>query len=436
LSAAAARSHFATVAAGQEPQEGLWPAASRVRHADGHWIAAFASNADRGRRRFLVRVRWQIRNAAGRPLPALTLAPFMGNKVTRSADASAKKGPTTGAGSRGPESPGLAEGKDEFELVDGDFRRNMPLARRRDELDMPPSDMFRFIKKPSLALSGEFDLNVPPNHSAKIVQVIRAAGNHGCTCAQIPKADHSFQISAADAGQRVKERYTFASFKREYSSEVYEEMANWLDSTLGYSASVRLPGKVAAEPLPARAVEAPERDAKTANSPARLHLAPGIQIVEDITDKSQTTSVSTLEGAIGPLLLGEGCQAHFIDMPIGMYCEEHPHSSESIIYTVRGSWVLCSKGRRQVMKAGTLFHFAPNTPTGYETPFKDGALILIFKGQRLTKKEDEFIAYLQGLANRLEREHQAGVPYRLSDLPKDHPAIKFAQEMQAKVDNP
>jgi hypothetical protein len=35
--------------------------------------------------------------------------------------------------------------------------------------------------------------------------------------------------------------------------------------------------------------------------------------------------VQTLEGRIGPLLLGEGCQCHFIEMKPGMYCEEHPH---------------------------------------------------------------------------------------------------------------
>lgn len=118
-------------------------------------------------------------------------------------------------------------------------------------------------------------------------------------------------------------------------------------------------------------------------------------------------------------------------MTAGMYCEEHPHSSESLIYTVRGKWVLCSKGRRLLMKPGTLFHFAPNTPTGYEVPFSEDAFILIFKGERLTKKEEDFINYLKGMAGRLEREHQAGVPYLLSDLPADHPAILFAKEVNA-----
>jgi hypothetical protein len=119
-------------------------------------------------------------------------------------------------------------------------------------------------------------------------------------------------------------------------------------------------------------------------------------------------------------------------MPAGIYCEEHPHSNESIIYTVRGKWVLCSRGRRHVMKPGTLFHFAPNTPTGYEVPFADDALILIFKGQRLTNKEEDFVNYLKGLAQRLKQEHDAGVPYLLKDLPPDHPAILFSREIAAR----
>ncbi len=163
-------------------------------------------------------------------------------------------------------------------------------------------------------------------------------------------------------------------------------------------------------------------------------MAPGIQIVEDITDKGKTAGVDTLEGRIGPLLLAQDGQAHFIDMPAGIYCEEHPHSTESIIYTVRGTWVLCSGGRRQVMKPGTLFHFAVNTPSGYEVPFPEDAYILIFKTKRTTQKEEEFVTYLKGLSDRLRKEQTAGVPYLLKDLPADHPAIRFGKEVNPAFD--
>jgi pimeloyl-ACP methyl ester carboxylesterase/quercetin dioxygenase-like cupin family protein len=322
-----------------------------------------------------------------------------------------------------------ARGEDTFEISDGDFKQTVGLARRKEELEMPPDEMFRFIKSPVLALSGEHDLNVPPDHAARIVSVLRKAGNHSCTCVLISGCDHSFQVSPNDEQLRLRERYNFGSFKRDYSPQLYREVAAWLDDTLGYAPSSKLPSSVETGELPVRAVEKSERDTKAEFTPARLHLAPGIQIVENVTDKQQTTGVATLEGEIGPLLLGNGCQAHFIDMPAGMYCEEHPHSNESIIYTVRGQWVLCSQGRRHVMKPGTLFHFAANTPTGYEVPFSEDAFILIFKGQRLTKKDEEFITYLKGLAKRLEREHETGVPYLLSDLSEDHPAIQYAKQV-------
>jgi quercetin dioxygenase-like cupin family protein len=139
--------------------------------------------------------------------------------------------------------------------------------------------------------------------------------------------------------------------------------------------------------------------------------------------------VETLEGRIGPLLLAERCQAHSIDMPAGMYLKDHPHSTESIIYTVRGRWVLASQGRRHLMKLGSLFRFGANTPTGYEVPFAEDAYILIFKGERSTRVESEFIDYLKGMAARLKKENAEGTPFTLRELPADHPARKFAREV-------
>jgi quercetin dioxygenase-like cupin family protein len=174
----------------------------------------------------------------------------------------------------------------------------------------------------------------------------------------------------------------------------------------------------------------PERDPKTEATPARLQLAPGIEVIEDITESRQTAGVETLEGRIGPLLLGEGCQAHFIEMPAGLYTEEHPHGSESITYTVSGRWVLCSQGRRQVMKPGSLFHFGAHISTGYEVPFNEPAYLLIFKGERSTAEEKEFIAYLQGMARRLEGQRQKGQEvFLLKDLAEDHPARVFARAL-------
>ena len=327
------------------------------------------------------------------------------------------------------------KGEKEFELVDGDYRRTVPLQRRQEELKFPPDEMFKYIQSPTLALSGERDLNVPPDHSARIVAQLRRAGNHDCTCVVIPGADHSFQTTPDDAELRFRERHSFDSFKRNYDPRLYKEIADWLTRALPKSAgSKAATARSIPAPFAGRGVSNSLKEPKTDNTPERIYLAPGIQLIENVADKTKTAGVDTLEGRIGPLLLAQDGQAHFIDMPAGMYCEEHPHSTESIIYTVRGTWVLCSGGRRQVMKPGSLFHFAVNTPTGYEVPFPEDAFILIFKTKRTTAKEDEFITYLKGLADRLKKEHQAGVPYLLKDLPADHAAMRFAKQANPKFD--
>jgi pimeloyl-ACP methyl ester carboxylesterase/quercetin dioxygenase-like cupin family protein len=327
-------------------------------------------------------------------------------------------------------------GDKQFEVVDGDYRKTVDLRRRQEELKMPPDEMFQHIQAPALAISGDKDMNVPPSHAALAVSVMRKAGNHATTCLVLRGVDHSFQKVPDDEELRFRERYNFQSFRRDYDPKLNQEVVAWLDQTLAKkpTAGSGAKRKEIPEPFAKRGVDRIEKDPKTDNRPARTYLAPGIQIVEDITDKKQTADVGTLEGRIGPLLLGQDSQAHFIDMPAGMYCEEHPHSAESIIYTVRGKWVLCSGGRRQVMKPGSLFHFAANTPTGYEVPFDEDAYILIFKGRRITEKEQDFINYLKGFSERLKREQQAGIPYLLKDLPKDHPAIRFSKEVNPSFD--
>lgn len=336
-----------------------------------------------------------------------------------------------------------AAGRDVFELVDGDFRMTVGLKRRREELDSPPDEMFRCIKAPALALAGGNDLNVPPDHAFRIAAIIRRAGNANATARILPELDHSFQQTPADFDARMRERHTFESFRRPYGPALDRELLAWLRVVA--PTPVAAPAPIAAATGAAGAPDAsatrtattrpyPYTAAVTEYTPERLSLAPGITIIDDITDPERTAGVPTLEGRIGPLLLAEGCQAHFLDMPAGMYVGEHPHSSESLIYTVRGQWVLCSGGRRRLMKPGSLFHFARNAPTGYEIPFRENAYILVFKGDRTTKIEEEFIDYLRGMAANLERRHGAGEPFLLTDLAPDHPARAFARKVNPKFD--
>jgi pimeloyl-ACP methyl ester carboxylesterase len=324
-----------------------------------------------------------------------------------------------------------AEGKEQFEIVDGPFRMTLGLARRREELKWPPDETFRHITAPALALAGKEDKNVPPEHAWRIAQRIAAAGNTNVAALLISACDHSFQWVAPELDLAFRERYTLESFKRGYNTNVYAAIIGWLRKVAPSPLDPARPLLAAPTAPPwQRAILKPERDASTADTPERLQLAPGIEVIEDITDRTRTAGVDTLEGRIGPLLLGEGCQAHFIDMPAGMYLEEHPHGSESIIYTVRGRWVLCSAGRRQLMKPGSLFRFGAHLSTGYEVPFAEAAYILIFKGERSTAREKDFMDYLKGMAARLKHEQQIGHEvFLLKDLPADHPARQFARRV-------
>ena len=153
----------------------------------------------------------------------------------------------------------------------------------------------------------------------------------------------------------------------------------------------------------------------------------GIRIVEDIFTMP---GIETLEGRVGPLLHAARGSCHYIDIPAGAYMDEHPHETESLIFTVRGRWVLCSGGERRLMRTGTLFWFGDNVPTGYEVPFDESAYILIFKsGERDDTWAPTFVEYLKGMAAKVAEDHAAGTPFLLSELPYDHPARVFGRSV-------
>jgi quercetin dioxygenase-like cupin family protein len=159
-------------------------------------------------------------------------------------------------------------------------------------------------------------------------------------------------------------------------------------------------------------------------APKTTKLAEGVVIIDDAAGQP---GVDTLEGIVGPLLQGVDNQVHFLDLPPGMYTYEHAHPTESLIYTVRGQWVLCSDGNRHHMKPGSVFWFGPGIPTGYEVPFNEPALILAFKSRSPGTIED-FVDYVQNKMNpKLVEEHENGTPFFLKELSEDHPARVFGR---------
>ncbi|MDP2181758.1 MAG: AraC family ligand binding domain-containing protein [Actinomycetota bacterium] len=138
--------------------------------------------------------------------------------------------------------------------------------------------------------------------------------------------------------------------------------------------------------------------------------------------------VDTLEGRIGPIMSGNLGSAHYISMQPDLYCPAHVHSTESIIFTVRGQWVLCSEGQRHHMRQGSIFFMPPDIETGYEVPFDERAVLLIMKFEG-SMDADEFLEYLEGLRSRLEERHDNGEPFLLSELPEEHDARRFAASL-------
>jgi pimeloyl-ACP methyl ester carboxylesterase len=317
-----------------------------------------------------------------------------------------------------------------WDLVDGSFRETVPLARRSEELDLPPDEMFRYIQRPALALAGSRDRNVAPHHAACAVAVMQRSGNLNTQSAVIDGADHNFQIAPDNEDAAIRERFTFASFRNPYHPDLDRVVLSWLhDNAPAAGHTHELPSAESAPPTSIgslRAVQAQESETVGPNSPERLHLAPGLTLIDDILDKAKTPGIDTLEGRIGPLLRVPGMRAHFIDMPAGLYLEEHPHAKGSIIYTVRGSWGLKSLGRWHLMKPGSLYWFGDNIPTGFQVPFTENAYILIFKS--IPGDDDEaFMKYLRGMAANLDKERATGTPFRLTDLPPGHAALEFAR---------
>jgi len=172
----------------------------------------------------------------------------------------------------------------------------------------------------------------------------------------------------------------------------------------------------------------------TSVSPEYIQLATNVEIIPNINDAAATTGVLTHEGIFGPLLFAEDIRAFYIELKPGMFLSEHPHPTESIVYTVSGKWVICSEGKRQVMEPGSLFHFGSNMPTGWEAPFAEGAFLLVVK----SKEEGEaFKPYMEGLQEmkiKLDEERAKGNAFYYNELEPDHAAIKFARSVNPDFD--
>jgi hypothetical protein len=174
--------------------------------------------------------------------------------------------------------------------------------------------------------------------------------------------------------------------------------------------------------------------AATPMSPEYVQLARNVEVIPDIEAAVKSVGVRTHEGQFGPLLFAERTRVFFLQLEPGMYLEEHPHDLGSIVYTVRGKWVLVSEGKRQVMEAGSLFRFGDRMPTGWEAPFAGGALVLIMKHMPQKQTYESFHRGLQKVQGEIDVQHKKGVPFYFDELKPDHPAVLFARSVNPDFD--
>jgi quercetin dioxygenase-like cupin family protein len=170
-------------------------------------------------------------------------------------------------------------------------------------------------------------------------------------------------------------------------------------------------------------------------SPEYLQLATNVEVIPNIETavKAQAAQL-THEGLFGPLLFAEQNRAFFIELKPGMFLGEHPHPTGSIVYTVRGKWVLASEGKRQVMEAGSLFRFGDGMPTGWEAPFNEPALLLIVKGKQGREDYTTFYSGIKSMQANVDADRKKGGVYYFSDIKGDHPALTFARSVNPDFD--
>ncbi|OYZ13036.1 MAG: hypothetical protein B7Y35_13880 [Sphingomonadales bacterium 28-64-96] len=176
--------------------------------------------------------------------------------------------------------------------------------------------------------------------------------------------------------------------------------------------------------------------AATPVSPEYVQLATNVEVIPNIemAVKSQAAQL-THEGLFGPLLFAEQNRAFFIELKPGMFLAEHPHATGSIIYTVRGKWVLASEGKRQVMEAGSLFRFGDNMPTGWEAPFSEPALLLVVKGKQGREDYTTFYSGIKSMQATVDTDMKKGGVYYFNQLKGEHPALTFARSVNPNFDS-
>jgi dipeptidyl aminopeptidase/acylaminoacyl peptidase len=125
-------------------------------------------------------------------------------------------------------------GDDVYEQGEGENKARYYLARPKYELAHPPAEQFRYIRKPTLVMHGDRDVNVPVEDSYEIVRALREAGNKDVTHIVVPRADHGMRIAPVDDDVETRRLARVRGKRGDHpQSEFYfQSLIGWLTDRL------------------------------------------------------------------------------------------------------------------------------------------------------------------------------------------------------------
>ena len=121
-------------------------------------------------------------------------------------------------------------GEDVFEVGEGDTFVRTHITRLKQELAFPLYEQFRNVKKPTLVIHGDRDLNVTHDEALKIAADLEKHGNENVTLVIVPGADHSMHVAPQDLDEetRMQERLSRGSYQHPYSEFFVNSLIGWV----------------------------------------------------------------------------------------------------------------------------------------------------------------------------------------------------------------
>jgi dipeptidyl aminopeptidase/acylaminoacyl peptidase len=124
--------------------------------------------------------------------------------------------------------------KDVFLAGHGEEQMTVHLERLKFELANPLADQFRHVKKPTLVIHGERDLNVPVEDAFLVRHELIRTGNQDVAVVTVPGADHSMHVAPTGISEetRILERLSHGSMRHPVSEFFVSTLIGWLKCKL------------------------------------------------------------------------------------------------------------------------------------------------------------------------------------------------------------